>query len=69
MLQDTDYLLLSGNNVGSLNKAPNYLKNITLLDMSSSKIKEIDETVMEAIIENVKSFDIRGTNYKLSLEQ
>ena len=60
MLEDTDWLLLSGNNLRSLWKAPDYLKNITLLDLSSSKIEEIDETVMEVILENVQSLDIRG---------
>ena len=59
MLQDTDWLLLSGNNLGSLNKAPDYLKNITLLDLRSSHITQIDETVMEVIMHNVKSLDIR----------
>ena len=64
MLKDTDWLLLSGNNLGSLNKAPNYLTNITVLNLSSSEISEIDETLMEIIIQNVKSLDIRGNNLK-----
>ena len=64
VLQDTDHLLLSGNNLGSLNEAPDYLNNITLLDLSSNNIKEIGETVMEVIDENVKSLDIRGNNLK-----
>ena len=58
MLKDTDWLILSGNNLGSLNKAPDYLENITFLNLSSSNIREIDETVMEAIVKSVKSLDI-----------
>ena len=64
VLQDTDQLLLSGNNLGSLNKKPDYINNITLLNMSSSNINEIDETVMEVIIHNVKILDIRKNNLK-----
>ena len=41
-------------------KAPDYLRNITLLDLSSNNITQIDETVMKVIVENVKSLDIRG---------
>ena len=62
VLQDTDWLLLSGNNLVSLNKAPDYLKNITLLNISSSNITEIYETF---IIENIKSLDIRGNKLQI----
>ena len=65
MLQDTDYLLLSGNNLGSLNKAPDYLKNISLLNLSSSNIREIYESVMEVIMDNLKSLDIRNNKLKI----
>ena len=64
ILQDTDHLLLSGNNLGFLNKAPDYLNNITLLNLSSNKIRDIDETVMEVIVNHVKSFDIRKNKLK-----
>ena len=64
VLDDTDWLLLSGNNLGSLNKAPNYLENITLLNLSSSEITEIGEKVMEIVIKSVKHLDIRGNNLK-----
>ena len=64
MLQDTDWLLLSGNNLGSLNKAPDYLNNISLLDLSSSNITEIKEAAIELIMHNVKSLDIRGNKLK-----
>ena len=64
MLKDTDWLLLSGNNLGSLNKAPDYLKNITLLDLSSSHITEIDKTLIKALLRSVKHLDIRRNNLK-----
>ena len=64
VLQNTDWLLLSGNSLGSLNKSPGYLENITLLDLSTSEITEIDEAVMEVIVKNVKHLDIRGNNLK-----
>ena len=64
VLEYTDWLLLSGNNLGSLNKAPDYLKNITLLNLSSSHITDIDERVMKVIVENVKSLDIRKNKLK-----
>ena len=64
VLQNTDWLLLSGNSLGSLNKAPDYLGNITLLDFSTSEITEIDEAVMEIIVKSVKHLDIRGNNLK-----
>ena len=59
VLQDTDWILLSGNNLGSLNKAPDYLRDITLLNLSSSKIREIDEKVIKVIMKSVKYLDIR----------
>ena len=58
VLEDTDWLLLTGNNLGSLNNAPDYLNNITLLNLSSTNIREIDEKVMKAIMKSVKSLDI-----------
>ena len=64
MLEDTDWLLLSGNNLGSLHKAPDYLKNITLLDLSSNDITCMDEKVMEVVTKSVKHLDIRGNNLK-----
>ena len=64
VLKDTDWLLLSGNNFRSLNKAPGYLINITLLDLSLSDITEIDETLMGAMLRSVKHLDIRGNNLK-----
>ena len=59
VLEDTDRLLLSENNFGSLNKSPDYLKDISLLDLSSNNITEINNTVMEVIMKNVNSLDIR----------
>ena len=64
VLQDTDWLLLSGNNLGYMNKAPDYLKNVTLLDLRSSNIHKIDETVMKVIIHNVKTVDLRKNKLK-----
>ena len=63
MLQDTNWLLLSGNNLGLLTKAPDYLKNITitLLNIRSSHITHIDDTF---IAENLKSLDIRENKLK-----
>ena len=64
MLDDTDWLLLSGNNLGSLNKATNYLNDITLLNLSSSYITDIDDTVMAITAKSVKNFDIRKNQLK-----
>ena len=64
VLEDTDWLLLSGNNFGSLNEVPDYLTSITLLNLSSSNITEIGETVMRVISENVKNLDIRKNKLK-----
>ena len=64
VLQDTDQLLMSGNNLGSLNKAPDYLRNMSLLNISSSNITIIDETVMKVIVKNVRSLDIRKNKLK-----
>ena len=61
MLQDTIWLVLSGNNLGSLNKAPDYLENISLLNLSSSHITYVDKAV---ITENLKNLDIRGNKLK-----
>ena len=64
MLDDTDWLLLSGNNLGSLNKALDYINIITFLDLSSSDITDIAEKVMEVVTKSVKHLDIRGNNLK-----
>ena len=50
--------------MGSLDKAPHYLRHITSLNLSSSNIREIDETLLSVIIKNVKHLDIRGNNLK-----
>ena len=62
VLEGTDHLLLSGNNLGSFNKAPGYLVNVTLVDLRSSKIREIDEKVMKVMIKSVKYLDISRNN-------
>ena len=64
MLKDTDWLLLPENNFGPLKNSPDYLKNITLLDLSSSNIIDIDKNVLEAIIKDVKHLDIRGNKLR-----
>ena len=68
VLEGTDWLLLSGNNLGSLNKAPAYLNNITLLNLSSSSIREIEDSIMKAIIKTVKYLDI-SKNYLLKIPE
>ena len=65
VLNDTDWLLLSGNNLGSLNKVSDYLRNITLLNISSCNITDIDEKVMAVIIKDARGLDIRGNNLKI----
>ena len=64
VIKDTDWLLLSENNLGLLNKAPDYLSNITLLNLSSSSITDIEEKVIETITKCVKHLDIRGNTLK-----
>ena len=64
MLEDTDQLLLPGNNLGSLDKAPDYLNNVTLLNFSSNNIEYIEEKVMKAISKSVMYVDIRGNKLK-----
>ena len=64
MLEGTDWLLLSGNNLGSLQKEEDYLNDIVSLDLSSSRITQIDETVIGIILRNIKYLDIRGNNLK-----
>ena len=64
MLQDTDCFLLSGNNLGSLNKAPDYLENISLLNLSSSNITEIDAKTMAIMIKYIRHLDIRRNNLR-----
>ena len=49
---------MPGNNLGSLNRAPDYLKNITLLNISLSNITDLDEKVM-VIMKNAEILDIR----------
>ena len=58
MLRDTDQLLLSGNNLGSFNEAPDYLENITFFNISSSNIRNIDEKVVTVLIKYIKHLDI-----------
>ena len=64
VLEDTDWLLLSGNTFGSLNEAPDYLNNITLLDLISSEITAIGDTVMGITAKSVKHLDIRKNQLK-----
>ena len=64
VLEDTDWLLLSGNSLGSLNKAPDYLNNITLLNLSSSNIEYIEEKVIKVIPKSGMRVDIRGNKLK-----
>ena len=64
MLEDTDWILLSGNSLGSLTEAPDYLNNITVLNLSSSNIQYIEEKVIKVISKSVMRVDIRGNKLK-----
>ena len=64
VLPNTDWLLLSGNSLESLNKAPDYLNNITFLNFSSNNIEYIEENVIKAISKSAMRVDIRGNKLK-----
>ena len=64
VLEDTDRLLLSGNSLGSLTEAPDYLNNITLLNFSSNNIEYIEEKVVKVISKSAMGVDIRGNKLK-----
>ena len=64
MLEDTDQLFLPGNNLGSLDKASDYLNNVTLLNFSSNNIEYIEEKVIKAISKSVMYVDIRDNKLK-----
>ena len=64
VLQDTDWLLLSGNNLGSLNEVSDYLNNVTLLNFSSNYIEYIEEKVIKVISKSEMRVDIRGNKLK-----
>ena len=64
VLEDTDWLLLSGNSLKSLTEAPDYLNNITVLNLSSSNIQYIEEKVIKVISKSVMRVDIRGNKLK-----
>ena len=68
VLKDTDWLFMSGNNLGSLNEAPDYLENITLLNFSSSNISYVDKKVMKVVIKSAKHLDF-SRNYLRTLPQ
>ena len=65
VLNDTDWLLLSGNNLGSLKKPMDYFSKISVLNLSSSQVISVDEMVMKAILENVQQLDLRGNKLKI----
>ena len=64
MLEETDWLLMSGNSLGSLTETPDYLNNITFLNLSSSNIQYIEEKVIKVISKSVMRVDIRGNKLK-----
>ena len=62
---NTDWLLLSGNNLGSLQKPMDYFINISVLNLSLSQVISVDQIVMEAILKNVQQLDLRGNKLKI----
>ena len=61
----TDWLLLTGNNLGSLQKPMDYFSSISVLNLSASQVISVDEIVMEAILKNVQQLDLRGNKLKI----
>ena len=64
ILPNTDWLILSGNNLGVIQTAQSYLNKITHLDLSSSNLKEISDQVLNAKMTNIRYIDISNNNLK-----
>ena len=64
ILSNTEWLLLSGNNLGVIDTVPSYLNNIVHLDLSSSNVEEISHNIIKAVINNVQYLDISYNKLK-----
>ena len=62
IINSTDWLLLSENNLGNIQQAKYYLSEINHLDMSSSHLDGIGDDVMVALITHLKFFDVSSNN-------
>ena len=64
VLNNTDRLLLSGNELLSLTTVVDYLSDIAVLNLSYSNVTDIRDLVMENIVGYIDHLDIRGNKLK-----
>ena len=62
IINNTDWLLLSGNYLGDIQETMDYLSEFNHLDMSSGHLDGISDNVMKAITTNTKFFDVSNNN-------
>ena len=62
VVNETDSVILAGNNLGDLSTVENYLYKVKSIDMSSSNVQSITDDVMTAMLTNVKHVDISNNS-------
>ena len=56
ILLQTNWILASGNNFGSIERAEKYMENITHLDLRNSRVSHITDSAMRSILNKLKTF-------------
>ena len=60
----TDWVILTGNNLGQISMATWYLINVTYIDLSFSNITAISDEVMSELVKNKKYLSIARNSLK-----
>ena len=60
IVNDTDWLLLSGNSLGEINNNVNYLSEIETIDISSSEVQSIENDIIASMVKAKLFLDIRN---------
>ena len=64
ILLQTNSILASGNNFGSIERVEKYMENITHLDLSNSRVSHITDGAMRSILMKLKTFNLSNNVLK-----
>ena len=58
VLPYTEQLLMSGNNIGNINRVEKYMQNIIYLDLNKSRVSSVSDDAMILMLQNLKTLNL-----------
>ena len=58
VLPYTEQLLLSGNNIGNIDRVEKYIENIIYLDLNKSRVSSVSDDAKNLMLQNLKTLNL-----------